>query len=196
MQSTGGSNGSAVQIRKTDNGFHALRSWTASEEDTEVRLQMGLCESTKKMTQKSFRAITSKKNQYHISKHQFYVAYHFALQYPEWKEEYYCLINKGAGAIRTDSDTVKTNAISKPVERDAIRAAEISAKIKLIEDCVRDSDPTLYPWLLEGVTQEGRSYNYLAMRKNIPCGRKYYYSRRRKFYYLLTDKLEYQYFKD
>ena len=47
----------------------------------------------------------------------------------------------------------------------------------------------IYPWILEGVTTDYATYRYLRDSKKIPCGKKMYYERRRKFYYLMSKKI-------
>ena len=58
-----------------------------------------------------------------------------------------------------------------------------------IEQTAIEADPELYPWILEGVTQDYATYRYLRDAKKMPCGKNMYYERRRRFYWLLSKKI-------
>lgn len=131
------------------------------------------------------RANHSQKSKYYLSKHEFYTAYHFALQYTEWKEEHAALTSKGAGSPSL-SDEPHGSGVGRPTERDGIRAAELSRKIQRIEDAVAEVvSPAVYEFLLYAVTHEYVSYQKLIAR-GMPCGKKQYYEARRKFYYIIS----------
>ena len=70
----------------------------------------------------------SKKNELYIDKHAFYMAYHFALQYPEWKRIYAKLDGWPDEIGKNEGDTTS---------RDGIRRAQIGRNIELIEECAR-----------------------------------------------------------
>lgn len=123
---------------------------------------------------------------YEISKHRFYELYHYCLQYKEWKD-----------ALRYSTDTVKGVIVSDmphgsgtgdPTSNLAIKRAILSDRCKVIEDTAKEADAELWEYLLKGVTDENASYTYLRQVMNIPCGKNYYYEKRRKFYYLLSKK--------
>lgn len=108
------------------------------------------------------------------------------MQYPEWKEE-----------LKYSTNTVKSIQITDmPMAHNyrdqtadlAERRAILSKKCELIEQTAIETDPELYPYILEGVTQDYASYRYLKMAKHIPCSHNMYYERRRKFFYLLSIK--------
>lgn len=124
---------------------------------------------------------------YNISPHRFMELYHYCLQYNEWKDE-----------LKFKSDTVKSIEItdmpvahngSDTTQQLAIRRAELSQKCELIEQTAKETDADMYPYILKAVTNEGITYNYLKMICNIPCGKDMYYDRRRKFYWLLSQKI-------
>jgi hypothetical protein len=124
---------------------------------------------------------------YGISPHRFKELYHFCLQYNEWKDElkYKCDTVKSIEV--TDMPTAHGN--SDQVQGLAIRRAELSEKIKLIEDIAKEADADIYKYILKAVTNEGITYNYLSTVMDIPCGKDMYYDRRRKFYWLLSQKI-------
>lgn len=124
---------------------------------------------------------------YEISKHRFWSAYHFAMQYKEWKNELSHL-----------TDTMKSKQITDmPMGTGtgdatgdlAIRRAMLSQKCDLIENTCKEASEDIWKYILEGVTNEGASYTYLRQTLNIPCGKNYYYEKRRKFYYLLANRM-------
>lgn len=130
-----------------------------------------------------------KRNDWQLSKHEFYFVYHYALQYTEWND----MVNAIASIDTPDpdeSDMPKGNGISDTTFRKAVKISKYKDKMRMIENLVRETDATIYCWLLKGVTTEGCTYNYLKMVMNIPCGKNYYYEKKRKFYYLLSKRLE------
>lgn len=131
------------------------------------------------------RAIHTKSD-HSLSKHEFYAAYHYALQYSEWKDRHDSIC--GLKAVNMDGQP-RGGKPGNPTEQQGMTLYEIQSKMKLIEDTVREAAPDIYPWLLKAVTREGITFNYLYTVMEIPCGKKYYYSRRRKFYYLLSHKI-------
>lgn len=123
-----------------------------------------------------------------MSKEAFLQALYFAYRYQEFKdilEE----MGDGSKALSYDGQPRGTSAGSS-LEDLAIKRAKISAKIDLIESSVYEADPDLFMWLLKGVTSDSVGYNYLHFQLHMPCGRNQYYDRRRKFYYILSKKLD------
>ncbi|WP_343208218.1 hypothetical protein [Anaerolentibacter hominis] len=132
------------------------------------------------------RAINSKK--YDISKHRFAELYHFCLQYNEWKEQ-----------LKIYRDTLKSPRITgMPVQHGtadltaelAVQRSLLTDKCSIVEETAREIDDEIFPYLLKAVTNEGITYNYLALVCGMPCGKDRYYDRRRKFYCLLSQKME------
>ena len=124
---------------------------------------------------------------YNISPHRFMELYHFCLQYNEWKDE-----------LKYKSNTLKSPQISEgsaavgdvsdSTAKLAMRRAELQKKCELIEQTAIETDADIYQYILKAVTNEGITYNYLKTVCEIPCGKDMYYDRRRKFFYLLSQK--------
>lgn len=127
----------------------------------------------------------SKKNPYWIPKEKYYELLYFSRQYNTMRQEKRDLL-RTYPSIGT-SEYVMTSDISDPVIKAAVRAEELSAKMKLIEDTVMEAGPDIYKWLLIGVTTD-YSYNYLAKKLNMPAGKDLYYDRYRKYFYYLSKK--------
>lgn len=131
------------------------------------------------------RPINEKK--YDISKHRFLELYHFCMQYNEWKDE-----------LKYKTDTVKSIEVTDmPTSRGsgnataslAIRRAELQKKCELIEQTAIEADPDIYQYIIKGVTTDYATYKYLSQVLGMPCGKDMYYNRRRKFYWLLSNKI-------
>lgn len=71
--------------------------------------------------------------------------------------------------------------------RIAIDKAYYLEKIDLIEETAMETDSSLYPYILKGIT-EGLLCTYLKTKMNMPCGKDMYYDRYRKFFWLLSNK--------
>lgn len=127
----------------------------------------------------------SKKSPYWIPKEKYYELLYFSRQYNTMRQEKRDLL-RTYPSIGT-SEYVMTSDISDPVIKAAVRAEELSAKMKLIEDTVMEAGPDIYKWLLIGVTTD-YSYNYLAKKLNMPAGKDLYYDRYRKYFYYLSKK--------
>lgn len=131
------------------------------------------------------RPLNAKK--YQISKHRFAEVYHFCMQYNEWLDE-----------LKYKTDTVHSVEITDmPVHHDnsdatanlAGRRVELRRKCELIEQTAIEADSDIYQYIIKAVTNEGISYTYLKEIMDIPCGKDMYYDRRRKFYWLIAQKL-------
>lgn len=125
---------------------------------------------------------------YVLDKEEFLHAKYYALRYNKWKDEYNSL-EDSSEAIRYDKDKVLTSGNYNQVEAAGIRRAELAKKIEIIEQTAEEADTQLSKWILQGVTQYFATYKYLSTVKNIPCGKDKYYNTRRKYYYLLSQKI-------
>lgn len=130
---------------------------------------------------------SKKTGRWKISTHEFYMAMHFAYQYHEWKKELSGLTDTSK-AIQY-SDMPKGNLNPDPTGDLVERREHLVHNVDIVEQSAREADPDLYEWLMLGVTNDGITYESLRTLKGIPCGRKMYYDRRRKFYYLLSRKI-------
>ncbi len=131
------------------------------------------------------RPINEKK--YDVNKHRFLELYHFCMQYNEWKDE-----------LKYKTDTVKSIEVTDmPTSHGngdataslAIRRADLQRKCELIEQTAIEADPDIYQYIIKGVTTDYATYKYLSQVLGMPCGKDMYYNRRRKFYWLLSNKI-------
>ena len=131
------------------------------------------------------RPLSEKK--YNISKHRFRELYYFCLQYQEWLDELKYKTDDVSSVGITNMPT--SHNTNSNVERLALRRAQLEEKCKILEQTAIEADETLYQYIIKAVTNEGVSYNYLKMVMNIPCCKNVWHDRRRKFYYLLSQKI-------
>jgi hypothetical protein len=156
-----------------------------------VRAAFGI---RKLMIMTKIRAELSKKNPLYVEKHAFLSAYHFALQYPEWKRQYADSVGSAVKAVDYDG-MPHGSGTGDPTARIAMRSNILSGNIALIESVALTAGRDLAEYLLYAVTNEGVSYKYLRYGRckhlgPIPCGKNEYYQMRRLFYYLLSKKME------
>lgn len=130
----------------------------------------------------------AKSSKYYISKQKFLTARHFCLQYNEWRDEYRVLAGGGISGISSDGMPHGSN-VSNPTELKAVRMAELSKKISLVECTALEAGEDIAEWVLKGVTSEDASFNYLKTVMGLPCEKDMYYDRRRKFYWLISQKI-------
>ena len=106
------------------------------------------------------RAELSKKNPLYIDKHAFLSAYHFALQYPEWKRQYADAIGSTVKAVDYN-DMPHGTGTGDPTARIAMRSSILRSNIDLIERTALTAGQDLAEYLLYAVTNEGVTFNYL-----------------------------------
>ncbi len=125
----------------------------------------------------------SPKNKYWISKHRHYELKHFCLQYPEWKRSY-SYLDDPTIPLSMIENIPTDNIPGDPTAKRAFMKLHYSERIKLVEKTAIETDPYLYSYIINGVT-EGRSYTYLKTKLGMPCGKDMYYDRYRRFFWLL-----------
>lgn len=123
---------------------------------------------------------------YGISPHRFKELYHFCLQYNEWKDELEYKCDTVKSIEITDMPSAHSN--SDATQNLAMRRVELRRKCELIEQTAIETDVDLYQYILKAVTNEGITYKYLSTVMGIPCGKDMFYDRRRRFYWLLSQK--------
>lgn len=124
---------------------------------------------------------------YEISKHKFWELYHYCMQYNEWKDE----LKYSTDALKSVqiTDMPHGSGTSDTTSSLAIRREILSRKCELIENTAKEADPELWEYILKSVTNENVTFEYLRTNEDIPCGRNYFYKRRRKFFFLLSRKM-------
>ena len=134
---------------------------------------------------KKYRAL-SEKNKYFLPKEDFLTAVHYSLRYPLWVEELRTAADT-VGAIRYDRDKVQTSITGSSTEDAAIRMAEISRKVDLVDSIIEQVANGMDNWLRMGVCF-GLTFDQLKG-KEMPCERDKYYLMRKKDFYELAKHI-------
>lgn len=134
----------------------------------------------------NIRALSQKK--WNISNHAFYQAYHFAMRYKEFKD----LLKYKTSTIGSSKfgEVKGIGGNKSATEELAIKRAKAKTNCRMIEEAAKEADESLYKYILKATTEEGITYKYLRTVMNIPCGKNYFYEKRRKFYYILSKKID------
>ena len=103
------------------------------------------------------RPLNEKK--YKISKYRFKELYYFCLQYNDWTKE----IRENRMLSSIEQGEGKGNNIGRPTENAGLRNADLTERVKLIEQTAIEAAPDIYQYILLAVTNEGYSFNYLKM---------------------------------
>ena len=130
--------------------------------------------------------ILSEKNEFYLPKEEFLTVLHFSLQYPNWVQELRTEPDT-SNAITYDEERVQTSGGYAACSETAMRRYALAKKKQLVEDTVREVAPEIYEYLLLGVAY-GWTFWQLKQ-QGIECEEAMYYERRRKFYYILAQKI-------
>ena len=128
------------------------------------------------------------KGKYELTKEEFLSAKYYAARYQKWLDEYNAL-KDSVGAIVSDDMPHAINNISDPTGRLAERRAELKDKMEVIERTAFETDPQIAKWLLIMAVTPEMTFEQLKAKHDIPCGSSMFYERRRKFYWLLSQKI-------
>ena len=129
----------------------------------------------------------SYRGKYQLSKAQYLSAKYYAPRYNEYVDEYHALEDSSKG-IAYDKDRV-SGSQTDPTELLGMKRAELSQKIKIIEQTAIEADPDLYQYILKAVTNEGITFKALKSLMEIPCEADMFYDRRRRYYWLLSKRI-------
>lgn len=125
----------------------------------------------------------SPRSKYYLPKRIFLTVRNYCLNYDQWKKEY-----RESVGLRNIVAGNGGSGVGDPTAMQAMRLKSISDRIELIEQTAYEVEPLLHPYLLTGVTKEHMTFDRLQA-KGIPCERKMYYDRRRRFYWLMAERL-------
>ena len=125
---------------------------------------------------------------YKLTKEQYQSAKYYAQRYMEWLTRYNQLKDSAVAIVPDDMPHGK-GGTSDPTQRLATERAELKTKIQKIEDAARQADEQIGHYLLLMAITPGMTYDDLVAMHKIPCGKDMFYDRRRKFYWLLAQKI-------
>ena len=130
-----------------------------------------------------------KTGKFYIPKSAFMSARYYALRYHEYIDRYRQLQSEDIDAIDYSKDRTDGGSQNSSVESKAIKMAELKEKIELIENTAVEAGGDIAKYVLKAVTEEDVPCWLLIKQYDMPCGKKMFYERRRKFYYLLSDRI-------
>lgn len=130
--------------------------------------------------------IPGENSKYYIPKEDYLTAIHHSLRYPLWLAEAKALADT-SGAIRYDKDKVQTSSDYDSTFEAAMRLAEITEKINLVDETIEKVADGLEYWLRLGVCY-GLNFDQLKGKK-MPCEKDKYYLIRRRYYYELCKRI-------
>ncbi len=122
---------------------------------------------------------------YKLSRFEFGYAKWFSLKYPEWLEEYNSL-KDSVKAITYDKEGHGFGQVIDSTGELASKRAELRRKMLLIERAAFDAGGDIGEYILKSVIYEDMTFEDMKA-QGMPCERTYFYEKRRKYYYLLSQ---------
>lgn len=123
---------------------------------------------------------------YYLSKHEYLMVRHFALQYNDWKKRKKEIESRVGSGFKIGGDC--NNDIESPVEKAQEYAEKYVFRMNLVEQAAKIAGEDIWEIVLIGVTTEC-NYEYLRLIKGIPCCKDVYYKMYRKFFWVLSREL-------
>lgn len=130
--------------------------------------------------------IPAENSKYYVEKELYLTTIHFCKQYPSWVAELNVQPDTSK-AITYDKERVQTSVSGDATADIAIRRAELSRKVKLVDDTAKAVAGGMDKWLILGVCYGIPFYQLLE--RGIPCGKDMYYNMRRKFYHEVAQRI-------
>lgn len=123
---------------------------------------------------------------YKLSRYELGYAKWFSFKYPEWLDEYNSF-KDSVKAIRYD-DAPKGTGLSDPTEELAAKRYDIRRKMLLVERTAFDAGGAIAEYILKSVIYEDVTFEDMKA-AGMPCERTMFYERRRKYYWLLSQRI-------
>ena len=141
----------------------------------------------------------SKKNEHHISKHRFYELKHFVQQYPEWNQYLRNFDGRYSRGLLYDIGVNRTE-FSNPTEEEVEKRELYFSRIALVKECLLAAfhgDRAMHrveawKWteydqaILDGIIN-GKSYDVIKARCDIPYSKELYYRNYHRFFWMLDQ---------
>lgn len=134
----------------------------------------------------NIRNSISESNPYYISKHEYLMTKHFALQYNDWKKCRREIESRVGYGFKIGGGHDGT--VFFPVESAQENAEKYAFRMGLVEKAAKIAGEDIWEIVLLGVTTEC-NYEYLRLVKGIPCCKDVYYRMYRKFFWILNQEL-------
>lgn len=132
--------------------------------------------------------VPQKGSKWYLPPYRYKTIVNYCLDYKRMKKEYSELsVMSGLYLDGMPHGTTPGN----PTERLGVRALMLSYNVDIIEGCVREATrdyPSLYEWILAGVTDDRATFTSLQM-QGMPLNHRAFSDRRRHVYYLISEKI-------
>lgn len=124
-------------------------------------------------------------SKFFLPKYEYQTVVNFCLSYNGLKQRLNAI--GGAPAIRYDG-MPHGNSTGDPTANDAMLAMKLTNKIRMIEETTREcTGDSLYPPMLEFITNEAMTYDQICTRYDVPIGRRQFLTLRRKVYWEIAQ---------
>ena len=134
----------------------------------------------------NIRTSIAESNPYYISKHEYLMTKHFALQYNDWKKHQKDIESRVSYGFKIGGG--RNGTVVCPVEKAQEDAEKYAFRMSLVEQAAKIAGEDIWEIVLLGVTTEC-NYEYLRLMKGIPCCKDVYYRMYRKFFWVLNQEL-------
>ena len=128
----------------------------------------------------------SRSSKYWIPRHRYYELMHFSLQYPEWVKGYHHVSSSYKAQTKLDETKVQQSGYADPTADKAVILDWYNKRLWMVERAAYLAHPILKEYIMENVT-EGRTYDQIRAREDIPVGRKKFYEICRAYYWYLSQ---------
>lgn len=119
-------------------------------------------------------------SKYYIDKDRYNELLYFCKQYQSRQEEIKHL--RGLKSVSMDG-MPKGNTTGNPTESSAMKINKLEEENTLIEQAAAEADRSIGQYIVKNVTI-GIKFEYM----NAPCGREYFYKKRRQFFKILSER--------
>ena len=133
--------------------------------------------------------VPKESNKYYLPKQTYMTAIYYAQQYDSWHQELEAMGSVIQG-IDYSKDRVQTSGTSDSTSELAMRREKIESKIRMVDDIIHQicrGNKAMEKYIRLGVCY-GLTFWQLEAQK-IPCGKDMYYSKRRRFYWLMSRRM-------
>lgn len=109
----------------------------------------------------------------------------YSLKYPRWLDQYNNL-KDAVKAINYDNSGGPSGRISDTTADNATKRMIIRGKMMKVEQCAFEAGGDLAEYILKSVIDENVTFEDMKA-AGMPCERRCFYEKRRKYYYLLNQ---------
>ncbi len=109
----------------------------------------------------------------------------YSLKYPRWLDQYNNL-KDAVKAINYDNSGGPSGKISDTTADNATKRMIIRGKMMKVEQCAFEAGGDLAEYILKSVIDENVTFEDMKA-LGMPCERRCFYEKRRKYYYLLNQ---------